>query len=390
MRLVAVLAALVIALTGCTSTPSGTETDASVEPSAPSVAPASPSKPGASFPIAAFAAISEESVSAATASEFRAILSDMAGEGGMAATVMSADGTWNGAAGKADGVRDVRVHDQFSIASVTKPVIAAQVMQMVEAGELALDDLAADHLPPDLDFDTNGATIRQLLGMHSGIPDWYGDEMEESVSTDRRRFWTPADVLELVGPSRAPAGEEFEYTDTNYTLLGLVIEQVRGRPVADVLRDGVLGIDGIERLVYQPDEAPTKPMAMPDGESTAALESGGGYLPSLADASSAGPAGAIVSDSPSLARWWRAFCAGEIVSQDSLIEMTTFHDEYGLGLFDVADPYAASVGHLGSNFGYVAWAGCLPELGSVVVVLANRDVEDIWLMAKPLVDALSD
>jgi D-alanyl-D-alanine carboxypeptidase len=131
--------------------------------------------------------------------------------------------------------------------------------------------------------------------MHSGIPDWYGDEMEEIVASDRRRLWKPADVLALVGPGRAPAGEEFEYSDTNYTLLGLVIEQVRGRPVADVLRDGVLRIDGIERLVYQPDEAPTKPMAMPDGESTAALEKGGGYLPSLADASSAGPAGAIAS-----------------------------------------------------------------------------------------------
>ena len=41
---------------------------------------------------------------------------------------------------------------------------------MVEAGELGLDDPAADHLPPDLDFDTNGATIRQLLGHRSGSP----------------------------------------------------------------------------------------------------------------------------------------------------------------------------------------------------------------------------
>jgi hypothetical protein len=70
--------------------------------------------------------------------------------------------------------------------------------------------------------------------------------------------------------------------------------------------------------------------------------------------------------------------------------MTTFRDEYGLGLFEVADPYAQGVGHLGSNFGYVAWAGCLAEDGSVVVVLANSDVEEIWQMAEPLVDALSD
>ena len=76
--------------------------------------------------------------------------------------------------------------------------------------------------------------------------------------------------------------------------------------------------DGVERVIYQPAEVPTEPMAMPEGESTAALEKGGGYLPSLAGATSDGPAAAMASDSPSLAHWWRAFCAGEIVSQDSL------------------------------------------------------------------------
>ena len=153
---------------------------------------------------------------------------------------------------------------------MTKSVIAAQVMQMVEAGELDLDDPATDHLPPDLDFDTNGATIRQLLGHRSGIPDYYPPLLER-LSTDRQRVWLnpalrglePADLLELVPDDRAPAGKEFGYTDTNYLLLGLVIEQIRGRPVGDVLRDGVLRIDGVERLIYQPDEVPTEPIAMP-------------------------------------------------------------------------------------------------------------------------------
>ncbi len=380
---IAIAVAMAMLMAGCGSSPEAGPTESTPKVEAGTTA--------RSFSTATFADIREDPVSEEVAAEFQAILNDMAGGGGMAATVMSPDGTWSGAAGKADGVRDVRVDDQFAIGSVTKSVIAAQVMQMVEAGELDLDDPATEHLPPDLDFDTNGATIRQLLGHRSGIPDYY-PRLLESLSTER--VWLnpalrvePADLLELVTDDRAPAGEEFGYTDTNYLLLGLVIEQIRGRPVGDVLRDGVLGIDGVERLIYQPDEVPTEPMAMPDGESTAAMKKGGGYLPSLAAATADGAAAAMASDAPSLARWWRALCAGEIVSQASLTEMSTFHDGYGLGLINPGDPYAQGVGHTGEDFGdsYVSWAGCLPADGSVVVVLSNRWVEDKGGMARPLV-----
>ncbi len=351
----------------------------------PGVASVSPSEPAEPFPTAAFTDISEDPVSEKTAAKFQVALGDMAGRSGMAATVMSPDGTWSGAVGKADGVRDVRVNDQFPIGSVTKSVVAAQVMQMVEAGELDLDDPATDHLPPDLDFDTNGATIRHLLGMHSGIPD-YWDEMKQILSTDRQRVWTTAELLDRVPDDRPlNAGQHFLYSNTNYLLLELVIKQVSGRPVVDVLRDGVLDIDGIGRLIYQPDEKPTAPMAMPYGESTAALEKGGGYLPSIASATSGPTTGSMATDSRSLANWWQAFCAGEIVSQASLNEMATLQDGYGLGLYN---PYAGAVGHTGEDIGYVAWAGCLPEDGSVIVVLNNRVVEDIGTMAGPLVDAV--
>lgn len=356
------------------------------------MASASPSERAPGFPTAAFAAISEEPVSEATAAEFQAILSEAAGERGMTATVMTANGTWSGAVGTADGVRDMRPDDQLAIGSITKPVIAAQVMQLVEVGELALDDPATDHLPADLDFDTNQATIRQLLGMRSGIPD-YVDALWASLSTDRQRSWTPAEALELVGTARSPAGDAFQYSSTNYVLLGLIIEQVRGRPLSSVLRDGVLSIDGAERLVFQPDEAPSEPMAMPGGESTA-LEMGGGYLPSLAAVTAAGPAGAMASDSASLARWWSSFCGGEIVSEASLTDMTTFQDGgYALGLSDDTEAFGTSaVGHGGIQVDFAAYAACLIEDGSVVVVLINRaDLDTIARVADALaVAARSD
>ena len=59
--------------------------------------------------------------------------------------------------------------------------------------------------------------------------------------------------------------------------------------------------------------------------------------------------------------------------------MATFVDGYGLGLTDITAPYAVSFGHPGSNFGFIAWAGCLPDSGSVIVTLSNTGVEDITL-----------
>lgn len=199
---------------------------------------------------------------------------------------------------------------------------------------------------------------------------------------------SPADVLGLVVADRSPAGDRFQYSSTNYVLLGLILEHVRGRPLADVLRNGVLDISGVERLVYQPGETPTEPMAMPGGESTPALRRGRGYLPSLAGVTAAGPAGAMASDSPSLARWWRAFCGGEIVSQTSLTEMATFRDGYGLGLSDDTGVFFTPVvGHGGRHDGYVSYAGCLLEDGSVIVVLSNRADLDITEIADSLADA---
>jgi D-alanyl-D-alanine carboxypeptidase len=395
-RNVALVVALAFAVAACSSTPERSESPSPVG-STTAAAPATQTVSAEPFPVDTFAAISEEPVSDASAAEFQAALDDLVvsdgfgASGGMSATVMTAAGTWSGTVGTADGVRDLRVDDQFAIASITKSVIAAQVMSMVEEGELGLDDPVADHLPRTLRFDTNGATIRDLLGHRSGIPDDY-DLLRGPVLIDPQRVWTPADVLDLVPNRRNPIGT-FEYAETNYLLLSQVIEHVRGRPVADVLRDDVLAVDGVERLVYQPGERPTEPIALPDGLPTDVLEDEGGYLPSRAAVTAFAGSGVMASDSPSLARWWRALCAGEIVSQASLTEMSAFDrgvltedGEYGLGLFNPSGGYAPAVGHQGELFGYMSWAACLPEDGAVIVVLSNRAVDALSaeLVSRPL------
>jgi D-alanyl-D-alanine carboxypeptidase len=354
-----------------TTAPLETASQPSSSLAAPSSSPGRPSLsagPTASaFPTEAFAVISEDPVSAELAAELQSTLLSVAGKAGVSATVMSDHGTWSGATGKADGVRDVTVSDQFSIASITKAVAATQVMQMVEAGDLALDDPVADHLPSDLAFDTNGATIRDLLSHSSGIPD-YVDSVD--LSADPLRVWTPAELLAAIPAQRTVAGAESEYGNINYLLLGVVMEEVTGRPMVDVLREGVLGIDDVERLIYQPDEVPTEPIAIENGHSSAWHESMGGFLPSLA-LTSDGAAAAMASDSVSLAHWWAALCAGQIVSQATLTEMMPTTDWYGFG---IADDWGIPgvVGHGGSDLGNNAMAGCLPEYGIAFAVLANR------------------
>lgn len=385
---------LVVAVGACTSTANHAESTDSVEPS---VAAASSSTSGGAlrFPIEAFARIGAEPVSVEAATELQAILDDMAGGAGVSATVMSAEGTWSGVTGKADGTRDLRVNDQFAIGSITKTFVAAQVMQLVEAGELNLNDRVADRLPPDVHFDTNGARIVDLLSMRSGYPDTLlGPGQWRSFTTDRLHRWTTHEVLATVGPRRGPVGQKFEYRGINYVLLGLIVEHVTGRPLAEVLRNGVLAGDGYERLIYQPDEQPTKPMAMPYGDSAETFDDAGGYLPSLASVTAFNSEGAMASDSLSLARWWRSLCAGQVVSPASLDEMTNFEHrpEYGLGIIDRRDEYgwdSGAIGHTGLAFGFTSAALCFQQDGIVVVVLANAHEYDVDTVAGALEQAAS-
>jgi D-alanyl-D-alanine carboxypeptidase len=326
-----------------------------------------------------------------TASALQAILDAAVTDGlpGVSATVLAADrGVWSGAAGTADGLNPMQVRSQFAIASITKTVIAAEIMWLSEQGLLHLNDPVSEHLPPSFHFDTNGATVENLLHMESGIPDPALSASALEVLADPLRYWKPEEVLAFIPAQRDKPGDHFVYEDANYMLLGLVIREATGMSVSAALRTHILADPRLSSLVYQPEERPEGPFALPflGGEVRAnIIELGGGYLPTKADASNGNGSGCMASDSGALALWGYLLFGRDLLTEQSLLTMTDFGQDiaqggvgpYGLGVIDQTNLAAGfgvkAVGNAGrDDGGYSTELTVLPSEGIVISVMTNK------------------
>lgn len=301
---------------------------------------------------------------------------------GIAAAVILADqGTWLGSAGTADGRVPLDPAAQFGIGSVTKTVIAAQVLQFTEAGVVDLDLPIAGYLGEG-DLPTNGATVREVLGMRSGVGDPQVDP--STFCPDLGVSVSMADLRQVpLGDAYFEPGTRFRYTSANYVLAGVLIEEVTGSTVASALRSGVLAAPGLERLIYQDEERPTSPLAAPfvllagsrsEPPPDELLRVGGGYLPARCLASSAGPAGGMASDAMTLARWGYLLYGGWVLGDEALAAMADFQDGYGLAAHDLGPRFGTpALGHEGTVPGYTAVLVAFPEDGLAVAVLMNTN-----------------
>ncbi|MBX3434232.1 MAG: beta-lactamase family protein, partial [Pirellulales bacterium] len=126
----------------------------------------------------------------------------------------------------------------FRIASNTKTMTATVILQLVQEGKLKLDEPISKFVPgvPDGEL----ITIAELLEMRSGLYNYTNSaEFASQLDHDPGKAWTTEELLALAfkHPSPAKPGAEFEYCNTNYALLGLVIEKVDGRPLAAAMHE---------------------------------------------------------------------------------------------------------------------------------------------------------
>lgn len=289
------------------------------------------------------------------------------------------DGQWAGGIASQADATPMTVDAPFLSASVGKLFTAVVVLTLVDDGLVALDDPVVNHISRDTitrlpladSHHADAITIRHLLGHRSGLPDYFASttrdgapNVAELLVQNTARQWSVDELLaytsdhfEAVGS----AGQHFEYADTNYDLLGLVVDAKTGMPFHQALRERVLAPLGLTHTwSYQKEPAP-------GGVRYADVFSGTTNLAGVAALSLDGAGGGLATTLGDLEEFLRALLIGEPVAlerlqvswtQDSL----TRGIDYGLGLWrihpprlfpllDMADAYGVS----GATGSFVYW-----------------------------------
>lgn len=296
--------------------------------------------------------------------------------------------------GRASLEHDLPINDTtvFDIASTSKQFTAACIGLLLEDGRLGLDDVVRDHIPelPDL----GPVTIRHLIHHTSGWRDYL--TLFELAGYREADYFDTAEVLAMLarqqGLNFAP-GDRYDYSNTGYYLLGLIVERVSGRTLAQFAHDHIFAPLGMERTWYQDDHTRIVP-----GRATGySPRAEGGYYTDVTSLDIPGD-GAVLTCVRDLVHWDRNFYDNQLGrGGTALIDRMTTPGQltdgspvlYGFGLDLVPYRGRPTVSHGGWFAGYRAEMMCFPGDRFTVICLTNASdinptrlclrVADLWL-----------
>jgi CubicO group peptidase (beta-lactamase class C family) len=294
---------------------------------------------------------------------------------GLVLRVRSADGWLDfwGAAGAADA----RI--RFPIASVSKMFTAALVVQLCDEGALDLDqrvqsalpgvDLTGLHVVKGIDYGPK-LTIRHLLFQTSGLADYYEDGVARDLIRSKDHAYRLRDVLDwakALPPHAAPDSGRAHYSDTNYQLLGAVIEAACGKPYGDAVQARICAPLGLTRTALFEAARDGDGQTLPVWHKDQCLA-----IPGIL--SSMGPDGGIVSDTGDLMSFLRAFTEGRLFHPENTSALhqwrkMQFPLQYGGGLMrfrlpgwmTLWRPSPGLIGHSGAS-GSFAYHAADPDV----------------------------
>lgn len=293
------------------------------------------------------------------------------------------------ASGMSDTTRKVPMApgDRLLQGSVGKTYVAAVALQLAQEGRLSLDDPISRFFSREPWFPRlRGAariTVRQLLNHTSGLVRYEFDPRATALlRREPYKVWSPEDRLAMLFDATPPfaAGAGWEYSDTNFIVLGMIIERITGRSYHDELRDRILRPLALRNTI--PSDRPrlegvVNGYAGPENEL-------GGYDASLAAGQLAvnpqfeWTGGGIASTADDLARWMRELFAEKVLQPRWLEQMVDGVPSrlgpgvrYGLGMMIRETPAGRAYGHSGFFPGYATEVLYFPERGVAVAVQVN-------------------
>ncbi|MBK9250077.1 MAG: serine hydrolase [Ignavibacteria bacterium] len=257
-------------------------------------------------------------------------------------------GFWKGASGISHPGHPITTDMEFGIASNTKLFTSVAVMKLVENNILNLNDQLNEWLPPFANVDSS-ITIRQLLNHTSGIADLFNNASMAFIQAHPDHVFTTAEVMAYVGPKLFNKGATTGYSNTNYFLAGLIVESATGQPVSKIIRDSILTPLQLDSTFFDGKETVLGTIAHPWQDGVDVFNISRTALNTLA-----GSAGAIYSTANEMTQWYQALLGGQVVTPNSLTEITTFVSpgNYGLGITKFSVGGRTVWGHGGINTGY--------------------------------------
>ncbi|MGH7179369.1 MAG: serine hydrolase [Tepidisphaeraceae bacterium] len=259
----------------------------------------------------------------------------------------------------------------FRLASVTKQFTAVCVLQLVQAGKVLLTDPISKYVP---EFDTQGKTItiENLLSHSSGIPNVTA---QEEFKAQQTKDLKPVDTFALIAgkPLEFEPGSRFKYSNTNYLLLGVVIEKVSGQTYAEYLDQHIAKPLGLADTRYSRDDAHTPRHARGYEKD----ESGKWAPASPISMTQPYAAGAIESTVDELAKWTMALDEGKLIDPAlrdrawTPFSPSESPSPYGFGWNIREEAGERWIGHAGGINGFMSEAVWIPEKKVFVAVLRN-------------------
>jgi D-alanyl-D-alanine carboxypeptidase len=320
-----------------------------------------------------------------------------AGIAGVQLRIHDDDGDWTASA----GVRElsggkVPTNGRFRAGSITKTFVSTVMLQLVDEGKVVLDNSITRYLP-EYGFDPR-ITVRMLMQHTSGLFNYTGETNPDGTVEPgiplagaefvRNRFheYTPRELIavSLSKPARFAPGTNWSYSNTNYIVIGQLVEKLTGTPWSVQVYKRVIGPLGLRDTVL-PGRWPDVPG--PHAHGYFAYQDNG--RPKVIDVTRlsptwAGSAGELISTTSDLDRFISSLLGGRLLPANLLAEMTkpSPYSAYGLGLEALdTGPTCGGVhfGHTGGIHGYQSFMFSTPDRSArfeMSMTMGNADLDD--------------